>query len=116
MIRLRVRDGCNVFPIISGGKVGINRGSGLRRFYATFPADIKGKTLEQFRTPNLASGKSCASIPRGGRGLLLPGHDPGKGGQAGWQFKRKHFGLSFGLKNSLRFHFDSMTCLNFFLG
>ena len=35
----------NVFPFISGGKVALNRGSGLRRFNATFPPNIKGKTL-----------------------------------------------------------------------
>ena len=35
----------NVFPSISGGKVALNHGSGLRRFNATFPPDIKGKTL-----------------------------------------------------------------------
>ena len=34
----------NVFPLISGGKVELNRGSGLRRFNATFPPNIKGKT------------------------------------------------------------------------
>ena len=28
-----------------GGKVALNRGSGLRRFNTTFPPDIKGKTL-----------------------------------------------------------------------
>ena len=31
---------------------------------------------------------------------------------AGRQFNRKTFGLSFGLKNGLRFHFDSKKCLN----
>ena len=31
----------------------------------------------------------------------------------GWQFNRTHFGLSSDLKNSLRFHFDSVTCLNY---
>ena len=31
----------------------------------------------------------------------------------GTQFNRKFFGLSFGLKNGLRFHFDSATCLNY---
>ena len=31
----------------------------------------------------------------------------------GAQFKSKNFGLSFGLKNSLRFHFESDTCLNY---
>ena len=35
----------NVFPLISGGKVALNHGSGLRRFNATFPPDIKGKSL-----------------------------------------------------------------------
>ena len=30
----------------------------------------------------------------------------------GWQFNWLKFGLSFGLKNGLRFHFDSVTCLN----
>ena len=34
-----------VFPLISGRKVALNCGSGLRRFNATFPPDIKGKTL-----------------------------------------------------------------------
>ena len=32
---------------------------------------------------------------------------------AGTQFNRNIFGLSFGLKNRLRFHFDSETCLNY---
>ena len=32
---------------------------------------------------------------------------------SGRRFDRKKFGLSFGLKNGLRFHFDSMTCLNY---
>ena len=31
----------------------------------------------------------------------------------GTQFNRNIFGLSFGLKNRLRFHFDSETCLNY---
>ena len=31
----------------------------------------------------------------------------------GWQFNRTKFGLSFGLKNGFRFHFDSVTCLNY---
>ena len=31
----------------------------------------------------------------------------------GTQFNRKKIGLSFGLKNRLRFHFDSETCLNY---
>ena len=31
----------------------------------------------------------------------------------GWKFNKKKFGLSFGLKNGLRFHFDSVTCLNY---
>ena len=35
----------NVFPLISGGKVALNRLRPLPRFYATFPPDIKGKTL-----------------------------------------------------------------------
>ena len=30
---------------------------------------------------------------------------------AGWQFKKKNW-LEFGLKNVLRFHFNSVTCLN----
>ena len=33
--------------------------------------------------------------------------------EAGRRFNRKQFGLSFGLKNGLRFHFDSETCLNY---
>ena len=32
--------------------------------------------------------------------------------EAGRRFNRKQFGLSFGLKNGLRFNFDSVTCLN----
>ena len=32
--------------------------------------------------------------------------------EPGRRFNRKTFGLSFGLKNGLRFHFDSETCLN----
>ena len=32
---------------------------------------------------------------------------------SGARFNWKHFGLSFGLKNSLRFHFSSVTCLNY---
>ena len=39
-------------------------------------------------------------------GLLLKVY-PGK---AGWQFNWLKFGLSFGLKNGLRFHFDYVTC------
>ena len=31
----------------------------------------------------------------------------------GTRFNRKCFGLSFGLKSGLRFHFDSDTCLNY---
>ena len=31
----------------------------------------------------------------------------------GTQFNRKLFGLNFGLKNGLRFHFDYKTCLNY---
>ena len=31
----------------------------------------------------------------------------------GRRFNRKHFGLSFGLKNGLRFHFDSEACLKY---
>ena len=31
--------------------------------------------------------------------------------RSGTQFNRKQFGLSFGLKNGLKFHFDSVTCL-----
>ena len=34
-------------------------------------------------------------------------------GDAGGQFNRKNFDLSFGLKNGLRFHFDSDTCVNY---
>ena len=33
--------------------------------------------------------------------------------KTGRRFNRKHFGLSFGLKNGLRFRFDSETCLNY---
>ena len=33
--------------------------------------------------------------------------------RAGMQFNRKTIGLSFGLKNGLRFRFDSETCLNY---
>ena len=33
--------------------------------------------------------------------------------EAGAQFNRKILGLSFGLKNELRFYFDSETCLNY---
>ena len=29
------------------------------------------------------------------------------------QFNKQNFGLSFGLKNGLRFHFDSETCLTY---
>ena len=36
-----------------------------------------------------------------------------EGGGAGRRFDRKSFGLSFGLKNGSRFHFDSVTCLNY---
>ena len=32
-------------------------------------------------------------------------------GHSGLQFNRKYFGLSFGMKNGLRSHFDSVTCL-----
>ena len=32
---------------------------------------------------------------------------------SGRRFNRNIFGLSFGLKNGLRFHFDSETCLNY---
>ena len=35
---------------------------------------------------------------------------------SGRQFNSKKFALSFGLKNGLRFHFDSETCLNFSVG
>ena len=35
------------------------------------------------------------------------------GAEPGWQFNSKHLGLSFGLKIGLRFHFDSVTCLNY---
>ena len=35
----------NVFPLISGGKVALNHLRPLPRFNATFPPDIKGKTL-----------------------------------------------------------------------
>ena len=38
---------------------------------------------------------------------------PTRSPRPGWQFNRNNFGLSFGLKNSLRFHFDSLTCLNY---
>ena len=31
--------------------------------------------------------------------------------EPGWQFNRNINGLSFGLKNGSRFHFDSVTCL-----
>ena len=31
----------------------------------------------------------------------------------GWQFNRNKFGLSFGSKNGLRFHFDSVVSLNY---
>ena len=31
---------------------------------------------------------------------------------AGTHFNRSNFGLNFGLKNGLRFHFDSESCLN----
>ena len=34
-------------------------------------------------------------------------------GNAGRQFNSKKYGLSFGLKNGLRFSFDSVTCLNY---
>ena len=33
--------------------------------------------------------------------------------RSGTQFNRKKFGLSFGLKNGLRFHFNFVTCLNY---
>ena len=33
----------NVFPLISGGKVALNGGSGLRRFNATFPPILREK-------------------------------------------------------------------------
>ena len=39
----------NGFPLISGGRVALNRGSDLRRFNETFPPNIKGKTLPQRR-------------------------------------------------------------------
>ena len=38
----------NVFPLISGGKVPLNRHRPLPRFDATFPPDIKGKTLRTY--------------------------------------------------------------------
>ena len=41
-----------------------------------------------------------------------PGVDAVRGGP-GAQFNRKNFGLSFGLKNGLRFRFHSATCLNY---
>ena len=37
----------------------------------------------------------------------------GGGGAPGTQFNRNIFVLSFGLKNGLRFNFDSETCLNY---
>ena len=37
----------NVFPLISGGKVALNRGSGPRQFNATFPPGIKEKTFHK---------------------------------------------------------------------
>ena len=36
----------NVFPLISGVKVALNRLRPRERFNATFPPDIKGKTLD----------------------------------------------------------------------
>ena len=53
----------NVFPLISGGKVALNRGSGLRRFNATFPPDIKGKTLYQVTTTSTGNGITLSSGP-----------------------------------------------------
>ena len=36
-----------------------------------------------------------------------------RGAPPGWQFNRNKIGSIFGLKNGLRFHFDSMICLNY---
>ena len=44
----------NTFPLISGGKVALNRGSGVRRFNATFPPDIRGKMLVKTVILNVA--------------------------------------------------------------
>ena len=41
----------SVFPLILGGKVALNCGSGLRRFNATFPPDIKVTRGEFSRWP-----------------------------------------------------------------
>ena len=38
---------CNVFPLISGGKVALNRGSGRRRFNATFSPILRGKRYQK---------------------------------------------------------------------
>ena len=40
--------GSNMFPLISGGKIALNHGSGLRRFNTTFRPNIKGETLGTF--------------------------------------------------------------------
>ena len=39
--------------------------------------------------------------------------DDFRASSAGRQFNRKHFGLSFGLKNGLTFRFHSEACLNY---
>ena len=45
--------------------------------------------------------------------LLVTHLDLGEGELEGAIQWKKNFGLNFGLKNGLRFHFDSETCLNY---
>ena len=47
------------------------------------------------------------ALPEGG---VVAGHRPRL---PGWRFNRNNLGLSFGLKNGLRFHFDSVRGLNY---
>ena len=52
-------------------------------------------------------GEGAGDVAGKGDGAARDHEDPG------WQFNRIKFGYSFVLKNGLRFHFDSVTCLNY---
>ena len=63
--------------------------------------------------PRLGTTEFDVPQPRG-RPTVLAANEPHEQHvRPGAQLNRKNFGLSFGLKNGLRFHFDSETCLNY---
>ena len=62
-------------------------------------------------TPKTTTMAAAVSSSAADSGADSGGDDAELKGQGGNSIKK--FGLSFGMKNGLRFHFDSETCLNY---